>query len=56
MVPATWLRIFISINSGTISTPDLPAFNEANTSSLLLPILEIIPNPVITALFIRSSL
>ena len=51
-VPATWLRIPTSANSGTNSIPDLPSFNEANTSSLLLPILEIIPKPVITTLFI----
>ena len=52
MVPATWLRIPTSANSGTNSIPDLPAFNDAKTSSLLLPILEITPKPVITTRFI----
>ena len=52
MVPATWLRMPTSANSGTNSIPDLPAFNDAKTSSLLLPILEITPKPVITTRFI----
>ncbi len=52
-LPHTWLRIPESLNSSEKVIPERPSRRDARTSCWLLPMLETMPRPVITARFIQ---
>ena len=53
-LPDTWLRRPISLKVSLATMPDRPFLSASRTSSLLLPIHETTPSPVMTARRMRS--